>query len=115
FSFTFRQDLNFLPELITVGGSGAMILSTARENTYWLMAARFHASMLGNLVKGNANVTVGWGLKVDAPPELDDYTNFINRNYLDNGTLKSVHVATRAAIRFDTGERCFTGIASGRA
>lgn len=115
FGFTFRQDLSILPELMTTGGSGAMILSTARDNTYWLMAAQYHASMLGDLVKGNANVTVGWGLNVDRHPEFAEYTSFINRNYLDNGTLKGIHVATHARIRFDTGERGFAGVASGRA
>jgi TANFOR domain-containing protein len=115
FSFTFEQNLNFLPELFTVGGGGAFVVSTAQNNTYWLMGVHYHASMLGGLVKGNANITAGWGMNVDAHPEHRDYTSFIDRNYLDNGALKGIHVATYAGINFDTGERGFAGVASGRA
>lgn len=115
FSFTFEQNLNFLPELFTVGGGGAFVVSTAQNNTYWLMGVHYHASMLGGLVKGNANITAGWGMNVDAHPEHRDYTSFIDRSYLDNGTLKGIHVATYAGVNFDTGERGFAGVASGRA
>jgi TANFOR domain-containing protein len=115
FSFTFEQNLKFLPELFTVGGGGAFVVSTAQNNTYWLMGVHYHASMLGGLVRGNANITAGWGMNVDAHPEHRDYTSFIDRNYLDNGTLKGIHVATYAGVNFDTGERGFAGVASGRA
>ncbi|MCD9018952.1 carboxypeptidase-like regulatory domain-containing protein [Parachryseolinea silvisoli] len=115
FSFTFEQNLDFLPELFTVGGGGAFVVSTAQNNTYWLMGVHYHASMLGGLVRGNANITAGWGMNVDAHPEHRDYTSFIDRNYLDNGALKGIHVATYAGINFDTGERGFAGVASGRA
>lgn len=115
FSFDFRQNLNFLPELYTVDGGGRFVVSTARDNTYWMMGVMYRASMLGGLVKGNANITAGWGLNVDAHPEHVDYTGFLNRDYLDNGVLKGIHVATFAAINFDTGERGFAGVATGRA
>jgi len=39
----------------------------------------------------------------------------LNRDYLDNGVLKGIHVATFAGINFDTGERGFAGVATGRA
>ncbi len=115
FSFDFKQNLNFLPELYTTEGGGRFVVSTAKENTYWMMGVMYQASMLGGLVKGNANITAGWGLNVDAHPEHFEYTNFINREYLDNNVLKGIHVATFAGIKFDTGERGFEGVASGRA
>ena len=115
FSFDFKQDLNFLPELYTTQGGGRFVVSTAKDNTYWMMGVMYQASMLGGLVKGNANITAGWGLNVDAHPEHFEYTNFINREYLDNNVLKGIHVATFAGINFDTGERSFAEVASGRA
>ncbi len=115
FSFDFRQNLNFLPELYTSDGGGRFVVSTARDNTYWMMGVMYRASMLGGLVKGNANITAGWGLNVDAHPEHSEYTGFLNRDYLDNGVLKGIHVATFAGINFDTGERGFADVATGRA
>ena len=115
FCVNFTQDLNFLPQLITASGGGIMVVSTAKDNTYWMMGVRYEASMLGNLVKGNANITAGWGLAIDAHPEHADYTSFIDRTYADNGVLKGIHVATAAGINFDTGERSFADVAAGRA
>jgi TANFOR domain-containing protein len=115
FALNFVQDLNFLPQLVTASGGGIMVVSTAKDNTYWMMGVRYQASMLGNLVKGNANITAGWGLNIDAHPEHADYTNYIDRAYTDGGVLKGIHVATSAGIDFDTGERTFAEIAVGRA
>jgi hypothetical protein len=98
-----------------VDGSGMMVLSTAKSDTYWMLGAQFQASMLGGLVKGTANITSGWGLNIDTHPELAEYTTFINRDYLDGTVLKGIHVATFAGIKFDTGERGFEGVATGRA
>ena len=106
--------MDFLPKLFTTRTVGAFIISTAHNDTYWLMGVATRASMLGGLVDGSANVTVGWGLNVSAHPELSDYTNFIDPAYLDNGTVKGVHVATFAGIRFDSGHRGFAGVATGR-
>jgi hypothetical protein len=114
FSLTFEQKIDFLPKLITSRTMGAFIISAAQNDTYWLMGVHTDASILGGLVKGNANVTVGWGLSVDAHPELSDYTSFIDRAYLDNGKLKGVHVATFAGINFDSGHRGIAGVATGR-
>lgn len=115
FALNFVQDLNFLPQLVTASGGGIMVVSTAKDNTYWMMGVRYEASMLGNLVKGNANITAGWGLNIDAHPEHADYTGYIDRDYTDGGVLKGVHVATAAGINFDTGDRTFAEVAVGRA
>ena len=116
FSFDFKQGLNFLPELYTTEGGGRFVVSTAKDNMYWMMGVMYQAKMLGGLVKGNANITAGWGLNIDAHPEHYEYTHFLNRDYLDNNNiLKGIHVATFAGIDFDTGERGFAGVASGRA
>jgi hypothetical protein len=115
FALNFVQDLNFLPQLVTASGGGIMVVSTAKENTYWMMGVRYEASMLGNLVKGNANITAGWGLNIDAHPEHADYTSYIDRAYTDGGVLKGIHVATAAGINFDTGDRTFAEVAVGRA
>jgi TANFOR domain-containing protein len=115
FALNFVQDLNFLPQLVTASGGGIMVVSTAKDNTYWMMGVRYEASMLGDLVKGNANITAGWGLNIDAHPEHSDYTGYINRDYTDGGVLKGIHVATAAGINFDTGDRVFADVAVGRA
>ncbi len=114
FGLTFEQKMDFLPKLFTVNSTGAFIISTAQNDTYWMMGVHTDASMLGGLVKGNANITAGWGLSVSAHPELSDYTNFIDPAYLDNGKLKGVHVATFAGINFDSGNVGIAGVATGR-
>lgn len=114
FGFTFEQNLNFLPKLFTVNGGGAVVISTATNNTYWMMGVRYEASMLGGLVKGNANITAGWGMNVDAHPEFSNYTSFIDRSYLNNGKVEGIHVATSAGVNFDTGYRGFAHVATGR-
>jgi hypothetical protein len=115
FSFDFRQDINFLPELYTVSGGGRVILSTADNDRYWLMGARYRSIMLGGIVESNANITAGWGLDVTAHPEHHEYTSFINPVFLNNGKLTGIHVKASASIDFDTGERGWAGVATGRA
>ncbi len=114
FSLTFEQKVDFLPKLFTSNSSGAFIISTAANDTYWMVGVHTSATMLGGLVKGNANITAGWGLKIHAHPELSNFTNYIDPAYLDNGTLKGIHVATFAGINFDSGHRGFAGVATGR-
>lgn len=115
FSLDFTQDINFLPELYTTSGGGRVVLSTANNDRYWMMGARYKSSMLGGLVEGNANITAGWGLNVSSHPEHLEYTHFINPTFLSDGRLSGIHVSTSASIDFDTGERGWAGVASGRA
>ncbi len=99
FTININTGINILPKIVTAQGSAIFALSAAKGDTYFMIGAAYHASLLG-IFNENANITAGWGLNVAGHPEYSEYTSYIDPIYLDNGILKGIDLQAKSDINF---------------
>ncbi|TVR18425.1 MAG: hypothetical protein EA391_02285 [Balneolaceae bacterium] len=76
---------------IEADASTRLVVSGAENNSYWMVGARLNAS-LSRLFDANANILAAWDLNVSAHPEYEQYTSFVNPDYITGGTINGIHL-----------------------
>jgi TANFOR domain-containing protein len=109
-SVQIQTDYQPLPGMSTASAGGIVVVSGKSGDSYWVMGLGAQAKMLG-LLDVNANVLVGQNLNVTQHPELSDYTSFVDKAYLSNGTtVNGAHLQGYSHFgrhENDAFEKCF--------
>lgn len=99
FTININADVSLIPKVITSQGSAIFTLSAAKDDSYFMIAAQYQASLLG-IFNEQVHIAAGWGLNVNNHPEYAEYTSFIDPNFLDNGVLKGISLDATSNIDF---------------
>ncbi|MBF9220256.1 carboxypeptidase regulatory-like domain-containing protein [Hymenobacter ruricola] len=87
-----------LPGMSSSTVGGIVVVSGKQNDSYWVMSMGAKTSLLG-LINANANILVGQNLNVNNHPELGDYTGFIDKAYLSNGTtVNGAHMQSNTSF-----------------
>ncbi len=93
FQIEFLEDLN-----MSINANQILVISGKPGDKYWFLGLTAHATLI-EIINANANLAVGWGLNRSAHSEYNQYTNFIDSQYLTNGnTLNGVYL--RAKVEY---------------
>ncbi|MDP4245069.1 MAG: hypothetical protein Q8932_04415 [Bacteroidota bacterium] len=96
-NISFNAGIDLIPQVITAQGSGTFVLSGAKNDTYFMIAAAYHSSLLG-IFDENANIAAGWGLNIANHPEYSQFTGFIPMPA--DGVLRGVYLNANSNISF---------------
>lgn len=100
---------------INAEGSARIVMSGEEGNSYWMVGARYEAELL-ELFNANANLLAAWNLNVNAHPDYNRYTDFVDSNYITGGSITGVHLdvstefgippSNPACLDFSVGKAC---------
>ena len=79
------QDVN-----IQATGRSRIVLSGG-DDPYWMVAARFRAQMI-DIFNANANILAAWQVPAGAGTDYVYYTNFVDNQFIRNGTITGFHL-----------------------
>lgn len=99
FTININAEIDLIPKVITAEGSAIFTLSSAKNDSYFMIAAQYQSSLLG-IFNEKVNIAAGWGLNVNNHPEYAEYTSFIDPVFLDNGVLKGISLNATSDVNF---------------